>query len=323
VRLGRRNLPVFFESLGGFGHHAIAIGRFMRERGMTAGVARTIPEACAGADARVCEKAKKSGKELRAEWSSIGAHCISACVYAVIGARVRLVPPGSRLAIHAARDLCLLSTGAVLDGTDPRCPKQNSKIELSRYVRQMGADPALVESAFQVPHESFRLLSREEVVRFGIAQRELHDTPWMVLRDENFILSFVSDSSDPSGVIRQAGAIALGCQPSNRLLIIYFRPAKLISLLENADIATLIGDEKFTLAPAAFSSRFEQLDPEGLFDRYAKLVPFRPVDHNAFRLKIEIRHAGLTEDTTLTVLHPTSDGFKRAWAKLQQRCATN
>jgi hypothetical protein len=42
-----RKLPIFFSSPGGMVTQALAIGRLMRERGMTAGVARTIPRGCA------------------------------------------------------------------------------------------------------------------------------------------------------------------------------------------------------------------------------------------------------------------------------------
>src|SRR5262245_19770738 len=42
-RHGTRQRPVFFYSPGGDGRAAIALGRFLRQRGMTAGVGKTVP----------------------------------------------------------------------------------------------------------------------------------------------------------------------------------------------------------------------------------------------------------------------------------------
>src|SRR4051812_26542185 len=40
-----RNLPIYFYSPGGLADHALSVGRILRERGMTAGVSRTLPDA--------------------------------------------------------------------------------------------------------------------------------------------------------------------------------------------------------------------------------------------------------------------------------------
>jgi hypothetical protein len=58
-----RKLPIFFSSPGGSVTQALAIGRLMRERGMTAGVARTVPQGCAPtSDDEACRTLKHSGK---------------------------------------------------------------------------------------------------------------------------------------------------------------------------------------------------------------------------------------------------------------------
>jgi hypothetical protein len=45
-RLGRRRLPIYFHSPGGSVSGALAIGRLLRERGLTAGLAWTVPQGC-------------------------------------------------------------------------------------------------------------------------------------------------------------------------------------------------------------------------------------------------------------------------------------
>ena len=57
-----RKLPIFFHSSGGLQDQAIAIGRLLREREMTAGVSRTIPAGCVGASDEACRALKQSGK---------------------------------------------------------------------------------------------------------------------------------------------------------------------------------------------------------------------------------------------------------------------
>src|SRR5262245_6033683 len=99
-RHGARNLPLYFSSPGGDGKAAIAIGRFLRQRGLTAGVGKTIPHGCES-DRDVsasCRAAKRSSQPVVAEWRPDGV-CSSACVYALIGAKVRQVPPAARLGV--------------------------------------------------------------------------------------------------------------------------------------------------------------------------------------------------------------------------------
>ena len=103
-RHGARKLPIYFHSPGGDGAAAMAIGRLLRERGLTAGVGMTISHACASAadQSPACRAARRSSQAVAAEWRPNGG-CNSACVYAVIGGKVRDVPPAARLGVHAAK----------------------------------------------------------------------------------------------------------------------------------------------------------------------------------------------------------------------------
>jgi hypothetical protein len=49
VSVGGRNLPIYFNSIGGIIGQSRVIGRILRERRMTASVGQTIPEGCASA----------------------------------------------------------------------------------------------------------------------------------------------------------------------------------------------------------------------------------------------------------------------------------
>src|SRR5580704_1155023 len=68
-KLGGRKLPLYFHSPGGAIPAGLAIGRMMRERGLTAGVGRTVPAGCdpKAASDPACDKLERSGRELLAD----------------------------------------------------------------------------------------------------------------------------------------------------------------------------------------------------------------------------------------------------------------
>jgi hypothetical protein len=94
-RLGKRKLPIYFQSPGGLGGPAMGIGRLLREREMTAGVSKTIPTGCVAVSDESCRALKRSGQALAAELDNF-ASCNSGCAYALIGAKVRQVPEAHR-----------------------------------------------------------------------------------------------------------------------------------------------------------------------------------------------------------------------------------
>src|SRR5438067_1997087 len=148
----------------GFVSQAVQIGVLLRENRMTAGVARTVPEGCHLGfpldDG--CRRLMQSKREHKAKLYFGGARCGSACVYALVGASTRHVDAGATLRIHSGRG--------------PEVDKAENF--LRRYIVGMGVDPALVDTAAEVPSRTFRGLSRGEMERFGIETRGVHETPW-------------------------------------------------------------------------------------------------------------------------------------------------
>src|SRR5207247_3001796 len=86
-----RNLPIFFNSLGGYDREAHLISVILRARRMTAGIGQTIPDGCRGAVAtdESCRRLVQSKRESKAKLRTTDAHCSSACIYAFIGASIR------------------------------------------------------------------------------------------------------------------------------------------------------------------------------------------------------------------------------------------
>jgi hypothetical protein len=190
-RLGKRRLPIYFQSPGGNVEAAFAIGRMLRARGMTAGVGRTIPQGCDPAQSRepACDTLRRSGRELPAELRTIAASCNSACVYAVVGARVREIAPGASLGIHnisvtrtmirKTREGRIVAISSIkLTGDADGVREGNRKI--ARYAAEMDVSRALVDAAAAVPNDQLRFLTRDEIARFGIDQRGFAESRWTV-----------------------------------------------------------------------------------------------------------------------------------------------
>jgi hypothetical protein len=99
--------------------------------------------------------------------------CLSACVYALMGAVRRIAPPGSEIGLH--RMSIIESEGGGFFGqshvkrsfADPPMVAV-----LGRYARRMGVDPALVRTAESLPPDMVHVLSREEMRRWSMAKSQ-------------------------------------------------------------------------------------------------------------------------------------------------------
>jgi hypothetical protein len=155
ARLGKRKLPIFFRSPGGLAAQAMDIGRLLRERQMTAGVSRTSPAGCIGASDESCRALKRSGQTLDAELSNFGG-CNSACVIVLTGAKVRQVPPGARLGVHAGRPVRLYPDGRVKAAL-PGNTSPETTAQIRRYYKEMQIAVGLFDRGANVPHEQVHL----------------------------------------------------------------------------------------------------------------------------------------------------------------------
>jgi hypothetical protein len=184
----RRQLPVFFNSLGGVASQAVAIGLAMREYRMRAGVARTVPDGCRPAPALndACRRLVLAGSEQKAKLLPAGSHCASACVYAVLGASVRQVAPTAELGVHSIRFIWALSNRAP---TGPPPSTDSVDSVLRNYMVEMGVDPNLIDAAAKISPDRIHWLSRAEINKFGIETRDFYETPFAALQETPSIFS--------------------------------------------------------------------------------------------------------------------------------------
>ena len=184
-QLRDRSLPIYFSSPGGNLDHALAMGAMLREKPTVARVARTVVSECGfeAQDSDVCLKLKQSGRELHGELSTRGASCNSACPYLMLGATTREIAPDALLAVHSPR-VVVQFRGTGTPTREMRAAATERGLQradrmIQSYFAKMGADIGLLELARTVKFEDMHVLTREQIVRFGIDRRELAETPWI------------------------------------------------------------------------------------------------------------------------------------------------
>ena len=329
TKLGARKLPIFFQSSGGLQEQAMVIGRLLHEREMTAGVSRTIPAGCVGASDEACRTLKQSGQKLDAELHSV-ASCNSACVYALVGGKVRQVPPGARLGVHSGKLIQLRSDGRVEfishssppSGDKAKFAQMNA--QLQRYLREMRMDAGLFELASRVPHEQIHYLNRDEIARFGIDPREFQESRWMAmeLRPQPFsIFKFVAEAKGAGRKEFRTSVIQVACAGSGRVLTGYLRglgsdeTGAARSIKFAADGRSLVFGQKPSI------SKIDALDTGSSFDTRFTYGPLAFFEAAAARGSIDVIESHPTDPATpprTTKL--STDGLPEALAELQRTC---
>jgi hypothetical protein len=228
-RLGRRKLPIYFHSPGGSVAAALAIGRLMRQRGVTAGVGWTVPQGCNPDPSRepACDKLKRSGRELPAQLDTSRTMCNSACVYALVGAAVRDIGPGASLGIHSSAITFVNSQTHAPTRAAPhvvRAALIAGYERIGSYLREMGIDPALLRAAREIENDRVRFLTRAEIWRFNIDRRSVVESDWKLVEQPVRAIRkvFVSDFKGGHTDYRTA-LIRLTCSTPDRLSILVAR----------------------------------------------------------------------------------------------------
>ena len=184
VKLRERNMPLYFYSPGGNLDQAMTMGSLLHEKPAMARVGRTMLADCGfeAQDSDVCLKLKRSGRELNGELTTRGVLCGSACPYLILGASTREIAPDAALAVHNSRIVITFTGGTptptMVAAANARA-HERSDVNITAYFAKVRGDSALLALARTVKFEDMHILTREEIVRFGIDRREFADTPWI------------------------------------------------------------------------------------------------------------------------------------------------
>jgi hypothetical protein len=100
--------------------------------------------------------------------------CVSACVYALMGAVKRVAPEQSRVALHRMSvSQSDASTRGHVGSTTRRYADQRLVDIVARYAQQMGVSPEVVRQAESLDADHIRMLSSGEMRRWRLASPKL------------------------------------------------------------------------------------------------------------------------------------------------------
>jgi hypothetical protein len=318
LQINGARLPIFFNSGGGRVVTSMEIGRLMRARQLTVSVGRTIPVGCDldSTGEKSCAAKISAGQPIEAELKFTAAMCDSACVYAVAGGAVRLIPPWVTLGIHDLRADPSRRYGASDEVVDAR--EDLTRTLLHNYIRLMGIDERLLDKAFAIPNTSMGRLSRDDAARFGLDRREFGETAWRFVErstpaiDKDF---FVRTSSEEFHYVDGRVNLACGKRPGVQYVLAFGRkllPSDPPAPAAPPPVGIRLSDKHFDLSRerySAFYVRSTQLAPaalDGVADGATMVLPGAEFG----------REEGPAGDVTLTM-----DGFSAAYARLQKACA--
>ena len=143
---------VMIHSPGGRVVASMELGRLLRKAGAAVIVARAFDSGGNGGVAHFA-----------------AARCYSACVYALMGAKKRVVPPQSKVGIHR---MFLYERTGQADGTTQLTKTFAQREMVNRlgdYAGMMGVSRELVYTAEKTPAETFRVLTPAEIRRWHLA----------------------------------------------------------------------------------------------------------------------------------------------------------
>ena len=257
-KLGGRKLPIFFHSPGGSVPDGLAIGRLMRQRGLTAGVGWTVPAGCDPKQRRepACDRLKRSGRDLVAVLDTGHTMCNSACVYALVGAAVREIGAGIQLGVHSSTISFTLKR---IDGAGhvTRMPThvapaverkalQGGYDRIAVYLREMGISSGLLAAAREVRNDSLRFLTRGEIVDFGIDRRDSVEGMWLFVDQASGASAVKVIEEFRAGTVRKS-ILRLTCPSATTLRLQYGRElgSEKASLPERLRVTAAAGTFRF------------------------------------------------------------------------------
>ncbi|WP_457795555.1 hypothetical protein [Methylocystis sp. S23] len=146
---------VLLDSPGGKVVASMELGQAMRRLGMAVIVARPAAERSSDA------------------MSLVSGRCYSACVYALMGGKKRVIPPQSRVGIHR-----MFNYSTSFDFSEGLVRERNyddggMRAMLARYASGMGVSPDLVNLAERTSPDQLYMLSGADIARWRLGSRKL------------------------------------------------------------------------------------------------------------------------------------------------------
>jgi hypothetical protein len=327
-RLGKRKLPIFFHSPGGAGTTSTVMGRLLREREMTTGVYETIPVGCVGASEQACRTLKQSGQVLPSTLRNM-ASCNSACVFALIGGKVRQVPPGARLGVHSAKLIVPWDQARKIGYSDRQIVSfEKTRLEelnglARRYVQEMKIDVRLFDLLSKVPPENVHYLSRDEIVAFGIDTREFSESRWIAAEFQPRQFWGVKYFIQATGQDRKelhTNVVRLECGDVARTKAIYYRGSGAGETgTGQRTIKFAVGAESVALTRYTYPSNVGWIETGTSYSQWYGYIRYDFFDTAMTKEVVEIVESE-SANTAPRITKLSTAGLSQAIATMRQRC---
>jgi hypothetical protein len=327
-RLNGRKPPIFFDSPGGSMAHALALGRLIRERGLTTGVSRTVAQECATANRDTCKVLKTSGLTLNGELHSL-APCVSACVFALISGKERLVPPGAQVGVHSPTIIRRRPDGSQVAAAEVNAASVSKVFDDAmakghKHIRDMGIGEGLFEAIERTPYEDVHILSREEIAAFGIDTRPTIETPWTLIQTVTgsiFVGKFLTERrAEPEPTFRSR-MIRFACGRDRRVVLGYGRESfEPKGFLPTSPVFE-IGGAFFDLSQTAATDFPNPFYSDAKFFMSSEAVPLAKLEDSAADETVRLFESSSTTPMQAPLLTKLStEGLVDALNKMKTRC---
>jgi hypothetical protein len=304
----------------------MAIGRLLREREMIAGVSETVPVGCTGASEQSCRALKQSGHELPATLRNVSA-CNSACVFALIGAKVRNVPPGAQLGVHSSKVVIFRLDGGKLNASSKqvaslqRTRLAELNVDTRRYVQEMKVDVRLFDLAAKIPHEDVHYLTREEIVGFGVDTRGASEARWIaaeVMPQRLWAMKFFVEAGGERKNELRSNMIRMECANPRYTRLGYFRALGSDASGLRRKIELSMAERKISLSGGVFF-KVNAIESGTSFELWSAELPLDLLEAASARDYVEIRETETTGEAARVTKLSTA-GLAQAVGMLRERC---
>ena len=325
-----RKPPVYFHSPGGDVTAGLQIGRLLRARGLTVGVGWTLPATCDRQDpsAPACDTLKRSGRELPAELDISAGFCASSCSYTILGGAVRNIGVGAKVGIH---DMYMSPTFRSFDGNgrivdQPQVVSADSaRIALAQrygviaaYLNQMGISLDLAKAAHSIPSNKLHVLTREELVAFGIDRRDAVESGWSLVDKSSGVgaVNQIETRDGKGGAVRRA-MLSLTCRDATTVRLQYLH--QIDAAIESGPTAlrVTVGSRSFPLVrlggAAQGGNRVESHGAE---------LPLAALDAATFVIEASASSAQATEGPDAVSARVAVQAAAPALTALARRCGS-
>jgi hypothetical protein len=289
-----RKPPVYFHSPGGSVTAGLQIGRLMRARGLTVGVGWTLPATCERQNpgAPACDALKHSGRELAAELDVSAGFCASSCSYTILGGAVRNIGVGARVGIHDAYTAPTIRSfdenGRVVDRPQSisaeraRAGLAQTYGVIAAYVNAMGISVDLVKAAHAIPSDKLHILTREELVAFGIDRRDAVESGWSLV-DKSSGVSAVKliETRDGTGGTFRRAMLSLTCRDATTMRLQYLHQVGAEAESEPAALRVTAGSRSFPLMRLGSAAQGQDGD-RGRVENHGAELPLAALDAASF-----------------------------------------